>query len=109
MRTRTRVMQRVVLRVLCCALLIVAAIASTAPLSSHAGKLVPFRASFDTVFQLNSPPPILNITVQGDGIGSHVGKSRTLTTNQVTNVITGDSTATYTVIAANGDTPFVRG
>ena len=104
MRTRTKVMQTVVLRVICCAFLIVAAIASTAPLSSHAGKLVPFRASFDTVFQLNSPPPILNVTVQGEGIGLHVGKSSTFTTNQVTNVITGASTANYTVIAANGDT-----
>jgi hypothetical protein len=89
-------------RVLCVGLLVVGTAAAS--LSARPNGQVPFTASFDTTFQVNSPPPILQLTVQGEGRASHMGSSETLTTNQVVNVITGASTATYTVIAANGDT-----
>src|SRR5436190_1301734 len=105
MRTRTQIRRSSLFPALCCALLLmVSVLAAAAPQPSRAKGEVPFRASFDTEFQVTSGPPILNITVQGDGNGLHIGKSKTFTTNQVVNLVTGTATATYTVIAANGDT-----
>jgi hypothetical protein len=89
-------------RVFCVGLLVGGTAA--APVSARPKGQVPFTASFDTQFQINSPPPILHLTVQGEGRASHMGSSETFTNNQVVNVMTGASTATYTVIAANGDT-----
>ena len=104
MSTLNRITRSNFLRVLCTALLMVSAIATAAPLSPKSAGTVPFRASFDTQFQVNSGPPILHITVQGQGNALHMGRSETFTTNQVVDVTTGASSATYTVIAANGDT-----
>jgi hypothetical protein len=91
-------------RVFCCALVLVVGIATAAPLSFASGGEVPFRASFDTQFQVNSGAPLLNITVQGEGQALHMGESETFTNNEIVNLMTGAGTATYTVIAANGDT-----
>ena len=104
MRSMTKVTNRSRSRVLCCALLMAAGMATAAPLSFASSEEVPLRASFDTQFQVNSGPPILNITVQGEGHTLHMGKSETFTNNEVVNLITGAGTATFTVIAANRDT-----
>jgi hypothetical protein len=103
MKTLTRFTRSPLSRVLCSALLMVLAIATAAPMSSKSGGTVPFRASFVTQFQVNSPPPILLITVQGQGNALHMGRSETFTTNQVVDQ-NGVASATYYVIAANGDT-----
>ena len=48
--------------------------------------------------------PFLYITVEGQGNVSHMGLTSAFTDNQVANLITGSTTATYTLTAANGDT-----
>ena len=100
----TKVTQSTSSRGLCCALLMVAGMATATPLSFTSSGEVPFRASFDTQFQVNSAPPILDITVQGEGRALHMGTSKTFTTNEVVNISTGAGTATFTIITANGDT-----
>ena len=105
MKTLNRITRSPLLRMLCPALLMVSAIAAAAPLSSRSAGTVPFRASFGTQFQVNSAQgPILHIAVQGQGNALHMGRSQTFTTNQIVDLTTGATTATYTVVAANGDT-----
>ncbi len=48
--------------------------------------------------------PFLYVTVEGQGNVSHMGLTSAFTDNQVVNLITGSTTATYTLTAANGDT-----
>jgi hypothetical protein len=62
-------------------------------------KQVPFRAAFTTEFESDGMFPIAHITVIGEGQGTHLGKATTVTTDQEVNLITGQSTATYTFTA----------
>ena len=77
---------------------------AAAPLSAAKAAQVPFQASFDTKFQSSAGFPVINITVQGDGRGLHIGSATTFSADESVNLITGNATATFTLIAANGDT-----
>jgi hypothetical protein len=70
--------------------------------AAQVDKQVPFRAAFTTEFDSEFNPPVVEITVIGEGKGTHLGNATTVTTNQIVNLQTGDSTATYTFTAANG-------
>ena len=94
---------RVILRRIMCLALSLMAIAAL-PLRSQAGQQVPFSAAFTTEFESDGNFPISLITVIGVGKATHLGKATTVTDNQLVNLITGQSTATYTYTAANGDT-----
>jgi len=96
-------------RIMCLALSLVAMAAL--PLRSQAAqadKQVPFSAAFTTVFVSDGNPPIAQITVLGEGQVTPLGKATAATTNQLVNLNTGESTATYTYAAANGDTVVVE-
>ena len=69
---------------------------------------VPFKAVFTTQFTGNVVFPIAYIFVTGQGNASHLGKTATSTTNQQGNLITGEGSATYTLIGANGDTVVIE-
>jgi len=75
-----------------------------APQITRADDQVPFRGSFNTTFQIVLEFPFLYITVEGQGNVSHMGLTSAFTDNQVANLITGSTTATYTLTAPNGDT-----
>jgi hypothetical protein len=93
------------------ALLVAAALAGATHLTASRGGQVPFQASFDTVFQsvfVPGNPPFLHITVQGEGQAEHMGRTETFTQNQIANLGNGHVTATYTLVAANGDTVVIE-
>jgi hypothetical protein len=98
----TRVIPR---RIMCLALSLMAmgalALRSQA---AQVDKQVPFRAAFTTEFESDVIFPIAHINVIGEGKATHLGKATTVTTDQEVNLITGQSSATYTFTAANGDT-----
>jgi len=75
-----------------------------APLSAAKAGQVPFQASFDTEFQSSAGFPVIDITVQGNGSGLQIGSATTFSTDERVNLISGTATATFTLIAANGDT-----
>ena len=92
-------------RIMCLALLLMAMAAlalTTQP--AQAGKEVPFRAAFTTEFESVVIPPIAHIAVIGEGNATHLGKATAVTTDQAVNLITGQTSATYTFTSANGDT-----
>jgi hypothetical protein len=74
-----------------------------APQPASAKRQVPFRASFDTVFESTVNFPIVSVHVTGDGKATHLGRTTIETTDQVVNLLTGTATATYHFTAANGD------
>jgi hypothetical protein len=81
---------------------------AAAPASTQAHEQVPFmpfKASFATWFVATMDPtlPISHITVVGLGQATHLGRSIAFTDNQDVNVVTGATTATYTLVGANGD------
>jgi hypothetical protein len=92
-------------RIMCLALSLMAMAAlalTTQP--AQADKQVPFRAAFTTEFESVVVPPIAHINVIGEGQATHLGKATAVTTDQEVNLITGQTSATYTFSAANGDT-----
>ena len=92
-------------RIMCLALSLMAMAAlALRSQAAQVDKEVPFRAAFTTVFESDGMLPIAHIRVIGEGQGTHLGKATTFTTDQEVNLITGQSTATYTFTAANGDT-----
>ena len=98
----TRVIRR---RIMCLALSLMAMAAlALRSQAAQVDKQVPFRAAFTTEFESDGMSPIAHITVIGEGQGTHLGKATTVTTNQLVNLDTGESSATYTFTAANGDT-----
>jgi len=92
-------------RIMCLALslMAMAALALTTQLA-QAGEQVPFTASFTTEFESSVVLQVAQITVIGEGKGKHLGNATAVTINQLVNLLTGESTATYTLTAANGDT-----
>ena len=74
-----------------------------APQPATAGDQVPFRADFNTVFESTINFPFVSVHVTGDGEATHLGRTAIETTNQVGNLLTGATTATYHFTAANGD------
>jgi hypothetical protein len=97
---------RVIPRRIMCLVLSLVAMAALALRSQAAqmDKQVPFRAAFTTEFESVLVFPIAQITVIGEGKGTLLGNATAVTSNQLVNVLTGFSTATYTLTAANGDT-----
>ena len=91
-----------ILSYMAASLVAAAMISVTTPAS--ATDQVPFRGSFTTTFQTVLQFPFLYITVEGQGNVSHMGLTSAFTDNQVANLISGSTTATYTLTAANGDT-----
>ena len=85
-------------------LLVMVTLVAFAPQITRADDQVPFRGSFNTTFQIVLEFPFLYITVEGQGNVSHMGLTSAFTDNQVANLITGSTTATYTLTAPNGDT-----
>jgi hypothetical protein len=47
---------------------------------------------------------VAQLTVIGEGRGTRLGNATAVTTNQIVNLLSGDTTATYMFTAANGDT-----
>jgi len=69
---------------------------------------VPFKATFNNVSQVLAPPPIVQIQISGEGIGSHIGKA-TLVANVTVNLTTRPPfsiNGTAVITAANGDQIF---
>ena len=73
------------------------------PLPAHARKQVPFKAVFATEFDSTVAFPIASVHVVGDGPVTHLGLTQIETTDQEVNLVTGSATATYQLVAANGD------
>lgn len=70
-----------------------------------AGDQVPFRASFDTVFEASvSIFPVLDVEVTGEGQARHLGRTRIETISETINLLTGVGEAIFVFTAANGDT-----
>ncbi len=80
------------------------------PVTSVAGQRVSFKAAFVTAFNAIPVPdtPFMHISVVGAGNSSHMGTTTAATDNQMVNLLTGASTATYTLIGANGDSLVVE-
>src|SRR5262249_40707730 len=98
----TRAMSRRIMR-LVLSLMAMAALASRSQ-AAQEDKQVPFSAAFTTEFENVVMFPIAHVTVIGEGKATHLGKATASTDNQLVNLLTGVSTATYTFTAANGDT-----
>src|SRR5262245_54554782 len=98
----TRAMSRRIMR-LVLSLMAMAALASRSQ-AAQEDKQVPFSAAFTTEFENVVMFPIAHVTVIGEGKATHLGKATASTDNQLVNLLTGESTATYTFTAANGDT-----
>ncbi len=93
----------------CAAVLLAAAalaccVAGVVPSTRAQEHQVPFKATFDAEGSAVMTPPLVEITIHGQGIASHMGWTSMVTTNQLLNLITLHATATYTLTAANGDT-----
>jgi hypothetical protein len=85
-------------------LLVMVTLVAFALQSTRADTQVPFRGGFSTTFQSVLQFPFLYVTVEGQGNVSHMGLTSAFTDDQVVNLITGSTTATYTLTAANRDT-----
>jgi hypothetical protein len=86
-----------------CLTLLAAVTLVFAPQPATAKDQVPFHAAFNTVFESTLNFPIISVHVTGDGEATHLGRTATETTNQMGNILTGATTATYHFTAANGD------
>jgi hypothetical protein len=86
-----------------CLTLLAAVTLVFAPQPATAKDQVPFRADFNTVFESTLNFPFISVHVTGDGEATHLGRTAIETTDQVGNVLTGATTATYHLTAANGD------
>lgn len=74
--------------------------------TAHAGDTIPFRAWFNVtnlVFSHPTIPARLEVRVAGTGEASDLGESTCVTTNQYTDLTTGQAVADYTLTAADGD------
>jgi len=82
-----------ILSYMAASLVAAAMISVTTPASAR--DQVPFRGSFSTTFQSVLQFPFLYVTVEGQGNVTHMGLTSAFTDNQVVNLITGSTTATY--------------
>ena len=71
--------------------------------TANAGSQVPFKAVFNTEAESTVNFPIASVYVVGEGQATHLGQTLTETTDQSVNLLTGEGTATYHFVAANGD------
>jgi len=92
------------LRGTCGALLATMTLALASSPSPQPGDQVPFHGAFTTVFDSVVQFPFAHISVSGEGKAQHMGRATAVSTDQLVNLITGETTATYTLTAANGDT-----
>ena len=75
-----------------------------APQSVRASSEKPFNANFITQFTSVLEFPLLHLTVNGKGNATNLGRTTAFTDDQVSNLIDGSGSATYTLTAKNGDT-----
>ena len=75
-----------------------------APQSVRASSEKPFNANFITQFTSVLEFPLLHLTVNGKGSATNMGRTTAFTDDQVSNLIDGSGSATYTLTAKNGDT-----
>jgi hypothetical protein len=75
-----------------------------APQSVLASSERPFHANFITQFTSVLEFPLLHLTVHGKGNATYMGTTTAFTDDQVSNLIDGSGTATYTLTGKNGDT-----
>ena len=75
-----------------------------APRSVLASSEKPFHANFITQFTSVLDFPLLHLTVNGKGNATYIGTTTAFTDDQVSNLIDGSGSATYTLTAKNGDT-----
>jgi hypothetical protein len=71
--------------------------------AANAGGQVPFKAVFNTEAESTVNFPMASVHVLGEGQATHLGHTLTETTDQLVNLVTGEGTATYRFVAANGD------
>jgi hypothetical protein len=64
----------------------------------------PFHANFITQFTSVLNFPLLHLTVDGKGNATYIGTTTAFTDDQVSNLIDGSGSATYTLTAKHGDT-----
>ena len=64
----------------------------------------PFHANFITQFTSVLDFPLLHLTVHGKGNATYMGTTTAFTDDQVSNLIDGSGSATYTLITKHGDT-----
>jgi hypothetical protein len=74
------------------------------PQSVTAHNEQPFHANFTTQFTSALTFPLLHLTVHGKGKATYMGTTTAFTDDQVSNLIDGSGSATYTLTAKNGDT-----
>ena len=75
-----------------------------APQSVRASGEKPFHANFITQFTSVLNFPLLHLTVDGKGNATYMGTTTAFTDDQVSNLIDGSGSATYTLTAKHGDT-----
>jgi len=85
-------------------LLVAASLSILAPNSAWASIEAPFHGNFVTTFTTTLEFPILYVTVNGKGNATYMGTTTASTDDQVSNLIDGSGSATYTLTADNGDT-----
>src|SRR5262245_20706031 len=82
---------------------VLVAVAGFLATPAQASLQVPFKAAFDTVAESSVEFPIASVHVVGQGVATRLGLAVTETTDQQVNLLTGQGTATYHFLAANGD------
>ena len=85
-------------------LLMTVALLSLAPQSLRANGDKPFHANFITQFTSVLDFPLLHLTVNGKGKAAYLKTTTAFTDDQVSNLVDGSGSATYTLTAKNGDT-----
>src|SRR5205823_3978295 len=85
------------------AIVLSAALICVSSRPTQASSEVPFHATFETQFDSQVEFPIVHVNVIGHGQATQFGTTQAVTTNQEVNLVSGESSATYTLTAANGD------
>src|SRR5688572_7167612 len=95
------------------ALAVATIIAATPFNSAQAASDVPFKGSWNTFHHdtSGSDPelgPVIGVTFEGEGRASHLGRASVFCDDQVVSLVSGEITATFTLVAGNGDTVHVQ-
>jgi hypothetical protein len=80
----------------------------SAPDAARAGNQVPYRATWDTDISITPlDAPLVAVSGLGKGLATHLGAMTAQSIHEVVNLATGEGSAQYRFIAANGDEIFV--
>jgi hypothetical protein len=85
-------------------LLVAASLLILTQQSTQASIETPFHGSFATQFTTTLEFPLLYVTTNGKGNATYMHTAKASTDDQISNLIDGSGSATYTLTAANGDT-----